>query len=257
MHFVSAKGQASCTDCPTTNETGSIGCCPGNSDQWPLERGFSCLGRRYGVFLDTVNLRQFFEYVQCCKTLSGNKNIHVDIQAAGFWGLWLCAHFGFDVFHCWFVDQSFPSRIFQDEFTPWQECQCDACAEHWLPGGGQTELTFSDLFVSIVQKKKEANQQFDYMTYLWWSKPKMLITVYDISMMICEDDECDWQSYFDYHPEVPILHDLSGTGGSNSYWAALEVGVPGLHWYVATSSIKSFRGSFFSLSQLIQLYSVQ
>ena len=83
----------------------------------------------------------------------------------------------------------------------------------------------------------------------------MLITVSDISMMICEDDECDWQSYFDYHQEVPskglqvwhvpILHDLSGTGGSNSYWAALEVGVPDLHWYVATSSMKSFRGSFF------------
>eukprot|EP00434_Breviolum_minutum_P004748 symbB.v1.2.004185.t1/scaffold233.1/size288367/16 len=36
-----SEGQASCTDCPTTNETGSIGCCPGNSDQWPLERGFS------------------------------------------------------------------------------------------------------------------------------------------------------------------------------------------------------------------------
>ena len=207
MHFVSAKGQASCTDCPTTNETGSIGCCPGNSDQWPLERGFSCLGRRYGVFLDTVNLRQFFEYVQCCKTLSGNKNIHVDIQAAGFWGLWLCAHFGFDVFHCWFVDQSFPSRIFQDEFTPWQECQCDACAEHWLPGGGQTELTFSDLFVSIVQKKKR-------------SKPT--VWLHDISMMkqTKNVDYSIWHIYDDlwrWWMWLTIIFWLS-PGSPNSPW---------------------------------------
>lgn len=41
-------GQSACTECPSTNETGSIGCCPGNSEQWPLSRGFS-LGAQLGV----------------------------------------------------------------------------------------------------------------------------------------------------------------------------------------------------------------
>lgn len=36
-----SEGQSACTECPATNETGSIGCCPGNSEQWPLSRGFS------------------------------------------------------------------------------------------------------------------------------------------------------------------------------------------------------------------------
>eukprot|EP00438_Fugacium_kawagutii_P008003 Skav209154 [mRNA] locus=scaffold1137:119997:131762:- [translate_table: standard] len=36
-----APGQSACSDCPSTNETGSIGCCPSDSERWPLNRGFS------------------------------------------------------------------------------------------------------------------------------------------------------------------------------------------------------------------------
>ena len=48
-------GQATCDECAQANESGSIGCCPTSSENWPVEQGFmsgtpGCLVPERGAF---------------------------------------------------------------------------------------------------------------------------------------------------------------------------------------------------------------
>ena len=96
--------------------------------------------------------------------------------------------------------------ISQDEFTPRQECQCDACAEHWLPGGA-----FSFFFLFFVCYF-EANQNIEDMTQ-----------IYDSTWMnVIDNDILATRKLLPTLQGIAMFqfpHDLPGTGGSNSHWA--------------------------------------